>query len=194
MPAQRLRIALHLLHDTGLRIAELVAATCDDLTRESLVRPPGLPVQGWWLSVAGKGGKIRRVPVSDEWVAALADNLVARGLPADPRQAVGAALLGRLSGGSGDCVSASSIHRQLKRFFRHSATQLAATDVAEATALRQASCHWMRHTHVSHALDAGVPVQIVQQNVGHASLDTTTRYVRTEDAIRHAAMRELWSR
>lgn len=193
MPAQRLQIALHLLHDTGLRIAELVAATCDALTWESLVMPPELPVEGWWLSVAGKGDKVRRVPVSSEWVGGLAGYLVARGLPADPRQAVGAALLGRLSTGDGDSVSASSIHRQLKRFFRHSAARLAANDVAAACALRQASCHWMRHTHVSHALDAGVPVQVVQQNVGHASLDTTTRYVRTEDAIRHAAMRKFWS-
>ncbi|WP_459569841.1 phage integrase family protein [Cupriavidus sp. 8B] len=194
LPAQRLQIALHLLHDTGLRIAELVAATCDDLTWESLVRPPEPPVEGWWLSVVGKADKVRRVPVSSEWVGGLAGYLVARGSPADPRQAVGVALLGRLSKGDGDSVSASSIHRQLKRFLHHCATLLATTDVASASALRRASCHWMRHTHVSHALDAGVPVQVVQQNVGHASLDTTTRYVRTEDAIRHAAMRELWSR
>lgn len=193
LPAQRLQIALHLLHDTGLRIAELVAAKCDDLTWESLVRPPEVPVEGWWLSVVGKGGKVRRVPVSTEWVGGLAGYLVVRHLPADPRQAVGAALLGRLSTGERDSVSASSIHRQLKRFFQHCATELADTDVAAASALRRASCHWMRHTHVSHALDAGVPVQVVQQNVGHASLDTTTRYVRTEDAIRHAALQDFWS-
>lgn len=194
LPAQRLQIALHLLHDTGLRIAELVAAKCDDLTWESLGSPPEVPVEGWWLAVTGKGDKVRRVPVSSEWVSALADYLVARGLPAEPHQAVGTALLVRLSMGEGDSVSASSIHRQLKRFFQHCATELAETDVAAASALQRASCHWMRHTHVTHALDAGVPVQVVQQNVGHASLDTTTRYVRTEDAIRHAAMRELWSR
>lgn len=193
LPAQRLQIALHLLHDTGLRIGELVAAKCDDITYESLVRPPEVPVEGWWLAVTGKGGRVRRVPVSNEWIGALAGYLVARGLPADPRQAVEAALLSRLTDGDVDTVSASSIHRQLKRFFHHCATQLAKSDVASASALHRASCHWMRHTHVSHALDAGVPVQVVQQNVGHASLDTTTRYVRTEDAIRHAAMREFWS-
>lgn len=193
LPAQRLQIALHLLHDTGLRIAELVAAKCDDLTWESLVRPPEVPVEGWWLVVTGKGDKVRRVPVSSEWVGRLAGYLVARGLPADPRQAIEAPLLGRLSGGDVAPISASSIHRQLKRFFHHCASQQAKTDVASASALHRASCHWMRHTHVNHALDAGVPVQVVQQNVGHASLDTTTRYVKTEDALRHVAMRELWS-
>jgi integrase/recombinase XerD len=36
--------------------------------------------------------------------------------------------------------------------------------------------HWLRHSHVSHALDRGAPVHLVQQTVGHASLATTTRY------------------
>lgn len=31
-----------------------------------------------------------------------------------------------------------------------------------------------------------------QQNAGHASLHTTTRYVTTEDARRRAAMKKFW--
>lgn len=197
LSAQRLQVALHLLHDTGLRIAELVSASCDDLSWETLARPPLAPVEGWWLTVTGKGGKVRRVPVSSQWIARLSGYLTARCLPADPRLAGEAALLGRLSGGEIATnamygISASSLHRQLKRFFSHGATQLAPSDPVAAGTLEHASCHWMRHTHVSHALDAGVPVQTVQQNVGHASLDTTTRYVRTEDANRHVAMQQLW--
>ncbi len=38
------------------------------------------------------------------------------------------------------------------------------------------SAHWLRHAHVSHALDAGAPVHLVQTTVGHASLATTSRY------------------
>jgi len=38
------------------------------------------------------------------------------------------------------------------------------------------SPHWFRHAHVSHALDRGAPAHLVQQTVGHASLDTTTHY------------------
>lgn len=198
LPARRLQVALHLLHDTGLRIAELVGASCDDLTWETLVRPPLAPVEGWWLTVTGKGGKVRRVPVSSQWIARLSSYLVERGLQADPRQAGDAALLGKLAGresvtSAADGISASSLHRQLKSFLRHGATKLAGSDPVAAGALQHASCHWMRHTHVSHALDAGVPVQTVQQNVGHASLDTTTRYVRTEDASRHIALRALWA-
>ena len=38
------------------------------------------------------------------------------------------------------------------------------------------SAHWLRHAHVSHALDAGAPAHLVQATVGHASLATTSRY------------------
>lgn len=38
------------------------------------------------------------------------------------------------------------------------------------------STHYLRHAHVSHALDRGAPIHVVQATVGHASLETTTRY------------------
>jgi site-specific recombinase XerD len=38
------------------------------------------------------------------------------------------------------------------------------------------SAHWLRHAHVSHALDHGAPAHLVQTTVGHASLSTTSRY------------------
>lgn len=38
------------------------------------------------------------------------------------------------------------------------------------------SPHWLRHSHASHSLDRGCPPQLLQQTLGHASLDTTTRY------------------
>jgi integrase/recombinase XerD len=38
------------------------------------------------------------------------------------------------------------------------------------------SAHWLRHAHVSHALDRGAPAHLVQATVGHASLQTTSQY------------------
>lgn len=38
------------------------------------------------------------------------------------------------------------------------------------------SPHWLRHAHVSHALDRGAPIHLVRQTVGHGSLATTGRY------------------
>lgn len=39
------------------------------------------------------------------------------------------------------------------------------------------SCHWFRHSHASHALDAGAPIHLVQTTLGHASISTTGRYL-----------------
>jgi site-specific recombinase XerD len=39
------------------------------------------------------------------------------------------------------------------------------------------SPHWLRHSHASHSLNHGCPPQVVQKNLGHASLATTTVYL-----------------
>lgn len=38
------------------------------------------------------------------------------------------------------------------------------------------SPHWFRHGHASHSLDAGCPVHVLKDSLGHASLATTSRY------------------
>jgi integrase/recombinase XerD len=42
------------------------------------------------------------------------------------------------------------------------------------------SPHWLRHSHASHSLDRGAPVQLVQQTLGHTSLQTTSRYAHAK--------------
>jgi len=42
---------------------------------------------------------------------------------------------------------------------------------------RAVSPHWLRHCHASHALDAGAPIHLVQQTLGHSNVATTTRYL-----------------
>lgn len=39
------------------------------------------------------------------------------------------------------------------------------------------SCHWLRHSHASHALDAHAPIHLVQQTLGHSTIATTGRYL-----------------
>jgi site-specific recombinase XerD len=52
----------------------------------------------------------------------------------------------------------------------------------------------MRHSHASHAIAAGMPIEIAQQNLGHASLATTTVYVTTESKRRMKAVESFWKR
>ena len=58
----------------------------------------------------------------------------------------------------------------------------------------RASTHWTRHSHASHAIAGGMPIEIAQQNLGHASLATTTVYVTTEKRRRMKAVEAFWQR
>lgn len=63
-----------------------------------------------------------------------------------------------------------------KPYARSWAWEIVKTAAQRAGLPSGVSPHWMRHAHVSHALDRGAPAHLVQTTVGHASLDTTTRY------------------
>lgn len=67
-------------------------------------------------------------------------------------------------------------------------------DAKGAERFEKASTHWMRHSHASHAIAGGMPIEIAQQNLGHASLATTTVYVTTEKRRRMKAVEAFWKR
>ena len=67
-------------------------------------------------------------------------------------------------------------------------------DAKGAERFHKASTHWVRHSHASHAIAAGMPIEIAQQNLGHASLATTTIYVTTEKRRRMKAVEAFWKR
>lgn len=104
-------------------------------------------------TVFGKGGKTRVVLLK----ASLWTDL-ARLRGPDPDAAV---FRSRQGGGA---LDPSQAHRIVKR----------AAKRAELS--DQVSAHWLRHAHVSHALDRGAPIHLVQATVGHGSLATTSRY------------------
>lgn len=210
--AVRLRLALRLLYGTGLRLGEAVRAKLGDLQAvEYFDADTNDKVRGWVLRVMGKGTRLREVPLADEIVDDLRQYLVHRGLQAELKTtdtqdvyflsvAVDVAdRLGALAGAEMSDpvgpISEATLYRQLKRHFQRCAEELrAAGDSIGAAKLDRASTHWLRHTHASHALASGVRVQEVQQNLGHASLATTTAYVTTERAQRLRSMQDFWSK
>lgn len=211
---QRLKFALQLLYATGLRLSEVVAATVDDLEWVEYPADPNdaqndQPLQGWMLKVVGKGHKLREVPLPADVVAALSRYLVSRGLAADPQDLgnQGAYLLGQASDAAERGpklkrakkhdprrgVAASTLYDQVKAFFTDCAAVLRrAGDGKGADRFEQASTHWLRHSHASHAIAAGMPLEVAQQNLGHASLATTTVYVTTEKRRRMKAVEDFW--
>ncbi|MBC7939030.1 MAG: tyrosine-type recombinase/integrase [Chitinophagaceae bacterium] len=213
---QRLKFGLHLLYATGLRLSEVVAATVDDLQwveypADASDAQDDQPLEGWLLRVIGKGQKEREVPLPAEVVAGLARYLVSRGLAADPEEFgnQGAHLLGKASDAAERApglsagqtidprhgIAATTFYDQIKRFFEDCAGVLRGQgDTKGAERFDKASTHWMRHSHASHAIASGMPIEIAQQNLGHASLATTTVYVTTEKRRRMKAVEAFWAK
>ncbi|HDR9486428.1 TPA: tyrosine-type recombinase/integrase [Burkholderia aenigmatica] len=181
--AERLRFVLDFGYATGLRAQELVAATLGDITADA---------RGMlWLEVTGKGAKPGRVALPPLARDALRRTLKARGLPVrrtrwQPAMPLVAALSGehRSTNRAGTGISAPRLRQVLGEFFREAAQRVAARHPALAEKLRRASPHWLRHTHATHALDAGVELVVVRDNLRHASVATTSTYLHGEEAKR----------
>lgn len=208
---QRLRLALRLLYATGLRLSEIVAATTDDLEHvvfDQTVTEPDLISEAWVLHVRGKGDVLREVLVPTDLVAELGHYLASRGLPADPLAAAAAGV--HLLGAATDAVDRApnlprqvrdakagiqpgTLYEQLKRFFERVAQAVQAESPQDARRLAAASTHWLRHTHSSHSIAHGTPVQIQREALGHASLATTTMYLTVDRQRRLASMSKFWS-
>jgi site-specific recombinase XerD len=208
---RRLTFGLHLLYATGLRLSEVVAATVDDM---QWVEYPAdasddEPMEGWLLRVIGKGQKAREVPLPEAVVGELARYMASRGLDADPQDMgnQGAFLLGKASDAAQRApglsagqvtdprqgIAATTFYDQIKAFFTDCASVLRGQgDAKGAERFERGSTHWMRHSHASHAIASGMPIEIAQQNLGHASLATTTVYVTTEKRRRMKAVEAFW--
>lgn len=185
--------AVRWLYATGLRLSEMANARCGDLREVDYRLPNGKQDTGWLLSVLGKGNKLREVPVPVSLVEELEEELDRHGLEADgtveSNQDV--SVLVRFEDGSAQPWSMSGLAKGIKVLLAEIAAELEADDARQ---LRKASTHWLRHTHGSHALngrpgETGVPIQVVQNNLGHASIGTTSGYLTTERDMRLAAMR-----
>ncbi len=150
------------------------------------------------------------MPVSYEVIGELSHYLAARGLDRDPEAAAntGVHLIGKAmdvaerapwapahvrDADARAGISVSTLHAQIKKFFAECGQALAATDWVGAGRFNEASTHWLRHTHGMHAVESGMPLDVVQQNMGHDSLDTTTIYVTAEQRRRIKAMAKFWS-
>lgn len=81
-------------------------------------------------------------------------------------------------------ISAARLRQIIGEFFEAAADRLDTRDPALAAKLLHASPHWLRHTHATHALDAGVELVAVRDNLRHASIATTSTYLHSEEAKR----------
>jgi site-specific recombinase XerD len=179
----RARFAITLAYTTGLRASELVAATTGRMrVRASAVADPveteEQPLRKVAIRVAGKGGKIRDVPIAPQLEELLDGYLAVRGLPSwcdcDPITPILSALEAPAPGRS---ITTSSLYRMLRtRFAEIARAHNRQRRHEDAEAFERASTHWLRHTFGRHALADGASLNVVQAVLGHASIQTTTIY------------------
>lgn len=185
---RRLRFVLSYAYMSGMRLSELVASQVAWLRHEQLDDGEW----AWSIMVLGKRNKWREVPLPDPAVAAMQEHFTDRGLDADllanpPETPIIAKL------GLNAPLSAARLYEVLVSAFERCAADVAAVDRRAAERIREASTHWLRHTYGSHSVARGVPQDVLQANLGHESLATTSIYVRAEKGRRHKAMQAAFA-
>jgi site-specific recombinase XerD len=136
---------LELLYGSGLRVAEACG-----------LRPGDLDLEQRTVTVWGKGGKQRQVPLSRPAVEALVAWLDAgRRAMATATTPPEAVFLNRRGGRLGP--------RDVRR-------------ILDRRASAPTSPHALRHTYATHLLDGGADLRAVQELLGHADLSTTQHY------------------
>ena len=183
---RRLGRAVRWLYETGLRLDEVTRATCGDLGKVTPAEAGASPDTVWQLKVVGRGGRCRDVPVPPGLVEEIEVELARQGhdrsVEAAGNQRIPLlARFGPQHRGAPPPWSASGLYQAIKAAVDRAAREL---DDAASRRLREASTHWLRHSHVVHALQgragqAPLPIEVVQKNVGHASVATTAMYLRT---------------
>jgi integrase/recombinase XerD len=147
--ALRDRALLELLYSAGLRISELVALDVDDV--DLTLRT---------VRCLGKGRKERIVPFGRPATRAM-NALLVRGRPAlNPG---GPWLWCNQRGG---------------RLTRQGAWKIVKTYADQAGLGALVSPHTLRHSFATHLLDGGADVRVVQELLGHASVNTTQIYTQ----------------
>ncbi|MBN3808516.1 tyrosine-type recombinase/integrase [Paraburkholderia sp. Ac-20347] len=179
----RARWLFTLLYLGGLRVSEVSTNTmgCFFCRRDADGH------ERWWLEVTGKGDRERLVPASAEMMVELGRYRRGRGLPPLPAQHEDRPLVLPL-GKSMKPLARAALHIIIKGTFAGAAKMLRLRGdefAARAAQLERASAHWMRHSAGSHMADGNVDLRLIRDNLGHASLTTTSLYLHVHDDQRH---------
>ena len=157
--AFRLNALLETLYATGMRVSELLSLPRRVLSSDDRV-----------LTIKGKGGRERLVPLNDAARTAIAEHLAARN--ADPTRAPSPWLFPSADG---------TQHLTRQRFGQ----ELKALAIAAGIEPARVSPHVLRHAFASHLLERGADLRTVQQLLGHADISTTQIYTHViEERLR----------
>ncbi len=142
---------LELLYATGLRISELVGLNIEDLNfNERLIK------------VRGKGKKERIVPFSE-----IAEEKLKKYLKVRAKLEV-------------KDTTALFVNRFGKRLTQRYIQKMIKTYRILAGIEKDFTPHSLRHSFATHLLERGADLRVIQELLGHSSLNTTQRYTHLE--------------
>ena len=144
--AVRLHCLVELLYATGLRVSELVSLSVRMVKADPRI-----------LTIKGKGGRERLVPLNLSAGVALKNWLKLRPEPHSPWLFASPQAEGHLT----------------RQHFANELKSLAASVGISAASI---SPHVLRHAFASHLLAGGADLRAVQQMLGHADISTTQIY------------------
>ena len=157
----RIKFIFLFMESVGLRSAELIRARLSDFRLEP---------EGWVMQVHGKGSKNRVAVVPGQGFSALQNYLAQRGLGDIQTAPPDAPLLSSIRN-SLQPVGYQALYEHVQcwlvKAIRHS--NLPGHERAK---LVGASTHWLRHTFGTRAVARGVPLDVIQAQMGHASIQT----------------------
>jgi integrase/recombinase XerC len=140
---------LELFYGSGLRLAELVALDVRDLD-----------LAEGFVTVTGKGRKVRQIPLGSFCIAALRAYLASRDAT-DPSAPV-------FTGRGSARISPRTVQQRVRRL---SQRQLATSEVHP---------HMLRHSFASHLLESSGDLRAVQELLGHTDISTTQVYTHLD--------------
>lgn len=157
----------------GVRLAELVWSEAEGLPRLEVD-----PQSQWTLHVLGKGSKRRSIPLPSVCMPVLRAYRLARALSERPSPFERVPLI---HSEKRDALGHSGLYDEVKAVLLAAEAQVPSGDLATLTMLRAASTHWLRHGYArALVVDHAVPLPVAQTLLGHASVQTTAAYAKTD--------------
>ncbi|MEC7030564.1 MAG: site-specific integrase [Pseudomonadota bacterium] len=176
---------LSLFYLLGVRISEISQ-------NEKSFKPMNLFYQDnhnrWWFEALGKGNKVRSVAVPDAMLEGLARYRRTLGLSPLPTPDDLSPLVPKLRGAGG--LSARQLRVLVSEAFGAAVDALIRDGLThDASNLKQATVHWLRHTSISDDVMLR-PSEHVRDDVGHENIATTSLYIDVLDEKRHATAKD----
>lgn len=183
----RCRWAFFLITLTGLRRAEAANAKMGDIWHRVIDGE-----DEWTLTVTGKGEITRDVPIPDTLLEELKAYRAAMGLhPLLPTSGEATPLILPITT-TGNTLSEKSVYLLVRQIFLNASFM--ARDEGNhdlASRLEKVSTHWLRHTSATLQIEAKIPLEMVQENLGHSDIQTTREYVHIDPSGRYKAAKKL---